>query len=59
MIAAGASLERALWLAVEVEVLAQQYCTALQIGEPPVLPDDEIARVVQKFKGYGQGAAES
>jgi len=56
MMAVGASLERAMWLAVEVEVLAQQYCTALQIGEPPVLPDDEIARVVQKFKGYGQGA---
>ncbi len=58
MMAVGASLERAMWLAVEVEVLAQQYCTALQIGDPPVLPDDEIARVVQKFKGYGQGAAE-
>ncbi len=58
MMAVGGSLERALWLAGEVEVLAQQYCTALQIGDPPVLPDEEIARVVQKFKGYGQGAAE-
>ena len=58
MMAVGASLERAMWLAVEVEVLAHQYSTALTIGDPPVLPDEEIARVVQKFKGYGQGSAE-
>ena len=26
---------------------------ALQLGGPNILPDDEIARVVAKFKNYG------
>ncbi len=54
MIAAGASLSRALWLAEEVEVLARQYLGCLPFGEPPLLPDDEIARVLDRFAGYGQ-----
>ena len=53
MIAIGASLERALWLAVEVETLARQYHGCLQIGTPPVLPSDEIERVRRKMAGYG------
>jgi L-fuculose-phosphate aldolase len=53
LVAIGPNLGRALWLAGEVEALAQQYLLARQLGEPPVLPDDEIARVVEKFKHYG------
>ena len=53
MIATGPSLAKSMWLAVEVETLAQQYCNALQLGEPNVLSDDEIARVIEKFKSYG------
>lgn len=53
MIAAGATLERALKLAVEVEDLARVYWQALQIGEPPILDDAEMARVLEKFKTYG------
>jgi L-fuculose-phosphate aldolase len=53
MIAIGASLARALWLAVEVETLARQYHGCLQIGKPPLLPSDEIERVRQKMAGYG------
>lgn len=53
VIAVGANLAKALWLAKEVEVLAQQYVLSLQLGEPNILPDDEIARVVEKFKHYG------
>lgn len=53
MIATGPNLARAMWVAVELEALARQYLLALQLGTPPVLPDDEIARVVEKFKGYG------
>ena len=56
MIASGASLENALGLAVEVETLAHIYCQALQIGEPALLPDDEMERVLEKFKTYGQAA---
>lgn len=53
LIAVGNSLAKAMWLAIEVETLARQYVTALSIGKPPVLPDDEIARVVEKFRTYG------
>jgi len=53
MIAIGASLERALWLAVEVETLARQYHGCLQIGKPPLLPSDKIERVRRKMAGYG------
>ncbi len=54
MIAIGASLERALWLAVEVETLARQYHGCLQIGEPPLLSAEEIERVRQRMAGYGR-----
>jgi L-fuculose-phosphate aldolase len=53
MIAIGSSLEKALWLAVEVETLARQYHGCLQIGEPPLLSKDEIERVRRKMAGYG------
>ena len=53
MIATGASLAKAMWLAIEMETLARQYILALQLGGPTLLPDAEIARVVEKFKGYG------
>lgn len=56
MLAIGPTLARAMWVALELETLARQYWLALQLGPPPVLPDDEIARVVEKFKGYGSGA---
>ncbi|MEA3127717.1 MAG: L-fuculose-phosphate aldolase, partial [Caballeronia sp.] len=46
-------LARALWLANEVEVLAQQYLLACQIGTPPVLSDEAINEVIEKFKRYG------
>jgi L-fuculose-phosphate aldolase len=53
LIACGPNLNKALWLAAEVETLARQYIAALQVGETHILPDDEIARVVEKFKNYG------
>lgn len=53
LIAVGPSLEKALWVAVEVEALARQYHGCLQIGEPPVLPEDEMERVLDKFRTYG------
>jgi L-fuculose-phosphate aldolase len=54
MIAVGASLESALELAIEVETLAEMYWRALQLGEPALLPDDEMATVLEKFRTYGQ-----
>ncbi|MBD3702983.1 L-fuculose-phosphate aldolase [Klebsiella pneumoniae] len=54
LIACEASLEKALWLAHEVEVLAQLYLSTLAITDPvPVLDDEAIAIVLEKFKTYG------
>lgn len=58
MIALGASVRDALDLAVEVETLAAQYCRALQLGEPHILPAEEMATVLEKFKGYGRADGE-
>jgi L-fuculose-phosphate aldolase len=57
MIATGDSLKNALALAVEVEALCEQYWRALQIGKPNLLPDEEMAAVVEKFKTYNAPAA--
>jgi L-fuculose-phosphate aldolase len=53
MIAVGPSLNRAMWLAVEVETLARQYHGCLQIGTPPLLPRAEIENVKGRMAGYG------
>ncbi|MBW7961275.1 L-fuculose-phosphate aldolase [Bradyrhizobium sp. BR 10261] len=53
MIAIGQTLDKAMWLAVEVETLARQYHGCLQIGKPPLLSSAEIERVRQRMAGYG------
>lgn len=53
MIATGPTLDKAMWLAVELETLCRQYAVALQVGTPVILPDAEIARTTEKFKSYG------
>ena len=59
-IALGKTLEAALWMAVEVETLARMYLQALAIGEPPVLDDAEMARVIAQMQrmSYGLGPEE-
>ncbi|EHC83178.1 L-fuculose phosphate aldolase [Salmonella enterica subsp. enterica serovar Senftenberg str. A4-543] len=54
LIACEENLDKALWLAHEVEVLAQLYLSTLAIVDPvPVLDDEAIAIVLEKFKTYG------
>jgi L-fuculose-phosphate aldolase len=50
VIATGPSLSRALWLASEVETLARQYILSLTLGEPRILPDDEVERVARRLE---------
>jgi L-fuculose-phosphate aldolase len=57
MIVFASDLERALDLAIEVETLAETYWRALQVGEPVLLPDAEMDRVIAKFATYGQPRA--
>jgi L-fuculose-phosphate aldolase len=54
MIALGESLDAALALAVEVETLAEMYWRVLQLGEPRLLPAEEMEVVLAKFATYGQ-----
>jgi len=54
MIALGRDLDDALAVAVEVEMLCEQYWRALQIGEPKILTARQMQEVREKFKGYGQ-----
>jgi L-fuculose-phosphate aldolase len=53
MVVFGRDLDAALALAIELETLCEQYWRVLQIGEPRLLPDDEMARVLEKFADYG------
>ncbi|MAU59783.1 MAG: class II aldolase [Parvibaculum sp.] len=53
-IAFGPTVEDALHLAHEVETLSAQYWRALQLGEPDLLPDEEMAVNVEKFRNYGR-----
>jgi len=50
----GRELEQALAHAVELEALCEQYWRALQLGQPPLLPAEEMAVILEKFRTYGQ-----
>jgi L-fuculose-phosphate aldolase len=52
-IVAGPTLDKAMWLAVELETLARQYCHALTIGGPVLLSAEDIADAQKSFAGYG------
>jgi L-fuculose-phosphate aldolase len=56
MIATGPTLDKAMWLAVELETIARQYVVSLSIGGPVLLADAEIAKVKEGFKSYGPRA---
>ena len=56
-ITTGATLEAAMFRAEELENLARLYTVALTVGRPAILSDDEIDRVIERFKGYGAGQA--
>jgi L-fuculose-phosphate aldolase len=56
-VAMGTTPAAALELAHEVEVLAEQYFKVLQLGPPQLLPEAEMAVVLEKFKNYGRAVA--
>jgi L-fuculose-phosphate aldolase len=53
MIAIGSSLDRAMWLAVELETIARQYYLALAIGGPVLLSEADIKEAAEAFGSYG------
>jgi L-fuculose-phosphate aldolase len=60
VIACGKDLPSALALAAEVEDLAGQYGAALALGGVRILDEEEMRRVLEKFRTYGrQDAADA
>jgi L-fuculose-phosphate aldolase len=53
MIALGATLDKAMWLAVELETIAKQYYLSLALGNPVILSDEQIAETAGGFATYG------
>ena len=56
-ISLGTTLASALALAIEVETLSRQYVQALTLGEPPILSDEEMDRVIRQMKNLSYGHA--
>lgn len=56
VIAFGTDLDDALRLADKVEALARLYWQAIQVAEPTVLDEAEMARVLERFRHYGPGS---
>lgn len=53
MIAVGANLDKAMWLAVELETIARQYYLSLALGSPFILSEADIADTAKGFASYG------
>jgi L-fuculose-phosphate aldolase len=54
LVSAGRTMAQALAVMIEVESLARTYLLALSAGTPSILDAGEMARVVEKFTGYGR-----
>ncbi|MCA6122536.1 class II aldolase/adducin family protein [Bradyrhizobium sp. WSM 1704] len=53
MIAVGSDLDKAMWLAVELETLARQYYLSLALDTRVILTDEQIAETAKGFASYG------
>jgi L-fuculose-phosphate aldolase len=56
LVAVGEDLPRAFDTAEEIEFVARVYCQARAIGDPVLLDDAEMQKVITKFKSYGRQA---
>jgi L-fuculose-phosphate aldolase len=54
LVAVGADLSRAFNTAEEIELVARIYYQAESVGNPVILPEEEMDRVLDKFATYGQ-----
>ncbi len=52
-IVVGDNIDKAMWLAVELETIARQYYNTLMIGGPVLLSEAEIAETATAFGSYG------
>lgn len=54
LLAVGRDLPAAFTVAEEIELVARIAWQARAIGTPTILPDDEMARIRERFRTYGQ-----
>ena len=54
LVTVGANIDAAFATAEEIELVARIYYQAKNVGQPVVLPDEEMEIVIEKFKKYGQ-----
>lgn len=58
VLALGTTVEKALTMAAEVENLAKQYAVVRSLGEPRLISEEEMVRVIERFATYGKQPAE-
>ncbi len=58
LVAVGSDLGRAFNTAEEIELVARIYYQTKSVGNPVILPEEEMARVLEKFATYGQSPKE-
>ena len=54
MLAGAKDLANAFNITEEIEYCAELYYRAKSIGQPVILPEDEMIKMLDKFKSYGQ-----
>ena len=54
LVAVGAEMRSAFNVAEEIELVARIYYQARSVGQPVLVDDAEMERVMEKFKSYGQ-----
>lgn len=54
LVAVGNSMDTAFAVAEEIEFVARIYYQTKNIGNPVILPEEEMQTVLEKFKTYGQ-----
>lgn len=58
MLAGGGSLAEAYNITEEIEFCCELYYRAKSIGNPVILPEDEMTRMMERFKNYGKRGEE-
>ncbi|SHF17161.1 L-fuculose 1-phosphate aldolase [Seinonella peptonophila] len=53
LLAGAGNIHRAFHIAEEIEYCAEIFVRARSIGDPVIIPDNEMDRLVEKFKTYG------
>lgn len=54
LLAGGANLAAAFAVTEEIEYCCELYYRSKTMGEPVILPEDEMLRMIERFKNYGK-----